>query len=167
MSEKKESKSSILSKLVKVNIQWNIVLMAGSLIVAFVYNGLQIEHSVEAINAQKQATELRLFTTLHTMLNDSGSKLPLYEKELNEVIQGKRKTLSTRTRSMFIHTMNNCEYLAWLLNNGFIRIAQAKELWVGPMHQFYAYSEKIFGVQDARESYPELTKLLKEFGRIK
>jgi len=141
--------------------------MAGSLAVALIYNGLQIEHATRAIDAQKRATELRLFTRLHTLLNESGSKFPFYEKELDDVIKGRRRKLSRQGRYIFNNTLNHCEYLAWLLNNRFITLAQARDLWLDPMTLFYSYSAKIYGREDTEKSHPELTKLLRHFGRIK
>lgn len=73
-----------------------------------------------------------------------------------------RKKLSVQNAYIFNRTLNNMEYLAWLLNHDCIMMPRARELWIPGRQIFYNYAGKMRGKKTIRADYPELTKLTGE-----
>jgi hypothetical protein len=125
-----------------------------SVVVALVFSALQMQQ-------MRRATELQLFTQLHQLVNASQSQVDFANPELARVFEGKDETLSPGLTKAVVEAVNNMDYLAWLFNQGFIGLPEARQLWLGPVQCFRWLAEEIYGPEYVETSLTNLVAYAK------
>jgi hypothetical protein len=126
-------------------IDISAVTAIASLVVALVFNGLQVRDSAEQSRAARQATELGLLTQLNGIVAQSESTVSPLDREFRTVEAQTGTTLSTKTEASLAITLKNLDYMAWLFNHGFVAIPGARQLWERRMKCMYATAFLVYG----------------------
>jgi hypothetical protein len=115
-----------------------------SLVVALVFNGLQVRDNAEEAGATRRATELQLLTQLNALVAESEAKV---EPQSSEIVRVEREggELSTSTGRDLGTAIKDMDYLAWLYNNDFVAIPGARELWRRRMTCVYVTAVLLYG----------------------
>jgi hypothetical protein len=115
-----------------------------SLVVALIFNGLQVRDSADQARQAKLATELQLLTQLNGLVTQSEVT---FNPRSSEIVRAELRNgqLSNKTNAELGMTLKNLDYLAWLVNNGFIRVAGARQLWARRMKCLYATAVRVYG----------------------
>jgi hypothetical protein len=88
---------------------------------------LQVRDSAQQARDTKQATELQLLTQLNDLVAESQVTVDPLSSEFRRA-EG-AGALSPKTNASFGQVLKNMDYLAWLFDDGFIAIPEARELW--------------------------------------
>jgi hypothetical protein len=116
-----------------------------SLVVALVFNGLQVRDSAEQARASRQATELGLLTQLNGIVARSESTVSPLDREFLQAEAHSGAVLSPKTEASLAITLKNLDYMAWLFNKGFVDIPGARQLWARRMKCMYATAVLVYG----------------------
>lgn len=122
------------------------VAAVASVVVALVFNGLQMssvsqqtklarqatELQTTQIRLAGQATELQLLTDLHGLVTNSYVALDRVGVPLQKAIDRRSYRLPYGPRGRVAAAFDDREYLAYLFNRRFINLKGARELW-GPL----------------------------------
>jgi hypothetical protein len=108
-----------------------------SLVVALVFNGLQVRVSAEEAGATRRATELQLLTQLDALVAESQAKVEPQSQEIERAERDETVELSASTYQHLGTVVKEMDYLAWLYNNHFVAIPGSRELWSRRMTCIY------------------------------
>lgn len=124
-------------------IDISAITAIASVVLALVFNGLQVRDSADQARAARQATELALLTQLNGIVARSESTVSPLDQEFRQT-EVRNQQLSNRTEAALSITLKNLNYLAWLYNNGFVSIPGARQLWERQMNCMYATAVLVF-----------------------
>ena len=125
-------------------IDISAITAIASLVVALVFNGIQVSDSADQARASRQATELGLLTQLNGIVAQSEATVSPLDNEFKQTEELNRQ-LSAKTEASLAVTLKNLDYLAWLFNNGFVSIPGARALWGRRMECMYATAVLVYG----------------------
>lgn len=136
-------------------IDISAITAIASLVVALVFNGIQVRDSADQARASRQATELGLMTQLNEIVAQAESSVSPLDREFRQA-ELHYQYLSFRTAGQFAVTLKNLDYLAWLYNHGYVAIPGARQLWEQRMKCMYATAVLIY---TPKYIYPRLPNL--------
>jgi hypothetical protein len=128
-----------------------------SLVVALIFNGLQVRDNATQASATRRATELQLLTQLNTLVAESQAKVRPESKEI-EAAQREQGGLSERTRDDLAVVLKHMDYLAWLFNNHFVSIPGARQLWGQRMRCIYVTAVLLYEAAPIRARVENLAR---------
>lgn len=114
-----------------------------SLVVALVFNGLQVRDNASEAAATRRATELQLLTQLNGLVSQTQATIEPRGEEIEH--DERTKEIGPQTNRNFAVLIKNMDYLAWLFNNHFVSIRGSQGLWAERMKCLYLTGELIYG----------------------
>ncbi len=131
-----------------------------SLVVALIFNGLQVRDNADQARATRRATELQLLTQLNTIVTESQSTIQPRSPEFIRV-EREGGELSGQSARYLGTTIKNMDYLAWLYDNGFVTIPDSRQLWGPRMRCIYITALLLYGptIQKRVENLKRFTAL--------
>jgi hypothetical protein len=121
-----------------------------SLVAALVFNGVQVMETRRVARETRDATELQVFTQLHSLIAGSSARVVPTESEWTT------GTLTPADDAKLGLAGNNMEFLAWLFNEGRIGLDGARALWGPAMRCMYEMAGEFGGEREAAVDWPNL-----------
>jgi hypothetical protein len=121
-----------------------------SLVVALIFNGLQVQQTRHASDEDREATELQVFTQLHQLVNDSLASVVISGDSWNTGV------LSEDESRSLSRAMNDMEYLAWLFNRGYVKLSGAEALWAPAVRCVYDTASSFWTPKEITTTLPAL-----------
>lgn len=119
-----------------------------SLVVALVFNGLAVRDSANQEKETRLATQLQLLTQLDGLVAQTQATVAPRDAEFLTA-EARSGTLSAHTNSDFAVALKDMDYLAWLLNNRYVAISGARQLWSRRMVCLYVTAVLVYGAPAA------------------
>jgi hypothetical protein len=116
-----------------------------SLVVALIFNGLQVHSGAEEANAARRTTELQLLTQLNALVAESQSEVEPQSHEIERAERDEEVELSASTQHALGRAVKDMDYLAWLYNNHFVDIPGSRQLWSRRMTCVYVTAVLLYG----------------------
>jgi hypothetical protein len=133
------------------------VTAVASLVLALVFNALQVRDSAQQARENKQATELQLLTQLNGLVAESQVTVDPLSREFRRA-EG-AGVLSAKTNASFGQVLKNMDYLAWLFDDGFIAIPGARHMWQRRMECLYSTAILVYD-PTTKSRLPNLERLI-------
>lgn len=102
-----------------------------SLVAALIFNGCQLAETRRVERETRDATDLQVFTQLHSLIAGSSARF------VPTKVEDDLATLTPEDDAKLGLAGNHMEYLAWLFNQGRIGLAGARGLWGPAMRCWY------------------------------
>jgi hypothetical protein len=135
---------------------WSVAIAALGLIVALVFNSVQVKNSATAQDEAKVAAELALLAQIQSSLTKSVYSRVPYAEQFHELRAGLRTELSPKAYRVTAEEASNMNYFAWLFNNDYLSADGADEV-IGP--QMICEFQRAF-VLALRDPAGEVTDLI-------
>lgn len=140
------------------NTKWatiSTLTAIGGLVVALVFNSVQVANNAAETKHSRETTEVQLFTQLNGLVTRSVGQI---NSQGGLSLEG----LTPRQEANFQEALTNFEYLAWLFNNQFITIQAARTYWLNPMRCAYDAAAGLFPPRQLKTDYPNLIKYVRD-----
>jgi hypothetical protein len=140
---------------------WSGIVAALTLVVALVFNGIQVHDSTTAQRQAKVATELSLLAQIQSAMTRSVYSRVPYVRQFHELRTGHRGALGQNAYRVTAEEAANMNYFAWLFNNGYLNAKGADEL-LGP--QMVCEYQRAFTrvLKNPASELPDLVRFIQE-----
>ena len=128
-----------------------------SLIIVLIFNTIQVARDADQATQARLAAELGLSTQLHSLVTEA-------EREVNATaLAGKLQRQEKPARgelSALRFALSSADYLAWLLNRGYVAVEDARTYWSPVLHEAYALGKQAPAELDVDE-FAELSEFVR------
>jgi hypothetical protein len=129
-----------------------------SLIGVLTFNSIQVSRDADQATQSRAAAELGLSTQLHSLVTEAENAVNA--TDLAAKLERNEKPTRKETAALRF-ALASADYLAWLLNRGYVNVDGAREYWAPVLGEAYDLGKRASGELDV-DDFVELSRFVRE-----